>query len=164
MVSLSRRLFLVLLVVLMMPFSCAKPTPFEVHASYRSAANPTRQYAVHTTGAYPPGADMADAYRGRIIATIGDTHYQLTVNAERFTPKLDQIELPKDLAATVGQAVDRAFLMRFILAIDSTASKEQAQEEANELFKVLEAAGMGPKVGLPTTQKIVRISVSYDYL
>lgn len=164
MVSLSRRLFLVLLVVLMMPFSCAEPTPFEVHATYRSAANPTRQYEVHTTGAYPPGADMANAYHGRIIATIGDTHHQLSVNAENFTPTLDQIGVSKDLAFTVGQTVDPVFLMRFILAIDSTASKEQAQEEANELFKVLEAAGMGPKVGLPTTKKLVRISVSYDYL
>jgi hypothetical protein len=149
--------------VLMMLFSCGRPTPFEVHANYRSANNPTRQYEVHTIGAYPLGSDMADAYQGRIVVKTGDAHHQLTVNAERFTPKLEQIERLADFAPVVGQTVDAAFLEQFILAIDRAADQEKVHEEAKDLFAVLEAAGMGPKVGLPDTTALVVVSVSYDY-
>jgi hypothetical protein len=49
------------------------------------------------------------------------------------------------------------------MAIDPTVASKQAQQEAQDLFAVLEAAGMGPKIGLPETTTLRLLSASYDY-
>jgi len=144
-------------------FSRARSTPFEVHASYRSAVSPVRRYDVHAAGAYPKGADMAEAYRGRVVVATGDARHQLTVNAERFTPRLERIDWPADPAPAAARVIDPAFLARFILLVDPSAEEEQAHREARDLFAVLQAAGMGPKVGLPDTNELLLVSASSDY-
>ena len=144
-------------------FSGARSTPFEVRASYRSAANPARRFEVRTAGAYPKGADMADAYRGRIVVESGDTSSQLTVNAEHFTPRVERMDRPADHATTEAQVIDPASLARFILYVDPSSGKDQAEKEAGDLFAVLQAAGMGPKVGLPDTEALLLVSASSDY-
>jgi hypothetical protein len=143
-------------------FSGFRPTAFEVHATYRSAADPARRYEVRTAGAYPKGADMAESYRGSIVVSAGDTRRQLTVDAERFTPRVEHVDWPADAAPT--GAIDAAFLALFIMAVDSGAGEEQARKEAGELLAVLQAAGMGPKVGLPGTKVLLLVSASSDYL
>lgn len=148
----------------MMPlFRRARASPFEVHASYRSAVDPARRYEIHTTGAYPKGADMADAYRGRLVVATGDARRQLRLNAERFTPRLEQIDWPAARAPTAARAIDPAFLAQWVSIIDPSVEREQAHREARDLFAVLQAAGLGPKVGLPETQELVLISASSEY-
>ena len=144
-------------------FSRARLTRFEVHASYRSAVSPACRYDVHAAGAYPKGADMADAYRGRVVMATGDAHRQLTVDTERFTPRLERIDWPAHPAPEAGRVIDPAFLAQFIMVVDPSADEERAHKEARDLFAVLKAAGMGPKVGLPDTKELLLVSASSDY-
>ncbi len=107
---------------------------------------------------------MADAYQGRIVVTVGDISYELTVKAERFTPTVDKIAPSVDIIGlTNGVVIDAAVLAQFVLAIAPTASSELIVLEAKELFSVLEAAGMRPKIGLPTTEVLVPLNASSEY-
>jgi hypothetical protein len=164
MVRLYSNLLIVFLTGFMSIFSCGRTIPFEVRAKYRSVANVERRYEVHTTGAYPAGGDITDTYQGRIVMKIGcHAQYELGVKAERFTPMVDQMDRIGDLEPNALQEIDSEFLGRFILATDPTASRDNIYEEAGELFAVLEAAGMGPKIGLPETKTLILLSSTYKY-
>lgn len=102
--------------------------------------------------AYPKSADMADACRGRVVVATGDARGRLTVNAGRFTPRLERIDQPIHPAPEAARVIDPAFLAQFMLFVNPSAEEEQAHEEARDLFAVLQAAGLKPKVGQPDTK------------
>jgi hypothetical protein len=150
-------------VIVMSLSSCAKPTPFTVEARYRVTDDATRRYEVVTTGFYAIGADMAETYQGQIVVSTAETSHRLSITAEHFTPRLAQPEGLNSLNTEVGQNIDAVFLARWVSAVTPTISETQAKAEAQDLFAVLEAAGMGPKVGLPDTTALILVSVNYQY-
>ena len=153
----------VLFTLMMALISCARPTPFEVRAAYRSLADPTRRYEIDAAGSYPAGADMAEDYRATLLILIGDDRHRIRVRAKRFTPLLERIESSRDFPSVSAQPLDPALLTRLIETLDPAAAHEQITAEANELIAVLEAAGMGPKIGLPKTLALQLVSASSAY-
>jgi len=143
--------------------SCSKPTPFEVRASLASVADPARRYQIHATGSYPAGADMAEDYHASLLIQVGEDRHRIGVRAKRFTPVLERIDSSKGFASDPAQPFDPALLTRMLETFDPAAPRERIAAEATELFDLMQAAGMGPKIGLPQTRVLRLISVSNAY-
>jgi hypothetical protein len=153
----------VLLALMTSLFSCGRPIPFEVHAAYRSLADPARRYEVDTHGSYPEGVDMAEDYRATLSILVGEERHRIKISAKRFTPLLERIESSKHISYIPAQPVDPLLLGRLIESLDPAATHDQVAAEANDLFAVMQAAGMGPKIGLPKTRALLLVSVSNTY-
>jgi hypothetical protein len=143
--------------------ACSRSTPFEVRVDFLSAADPARRYEIEVAGSYPEGADMAEDYRASLSILIGEELHRIRVRAEQFTVVLERIESEKAFAYVTGQPLDVALLTRLIETFDPAAPQDQIAAEANELFTVMEVAGMGPKIGLPKTRAMHLVSASNTY-